>query len=78
MDRISTIAQPHRITLVDPMFQTIPLHELEKTIIQAAIVRHNYRMTDVARALQIGRSTLYRKIANLHLRTEPLQQQTSP
>lgn len=43
------------------------LSRLEKEIIQIAIKKYNGRMSEVARRLGIGRSTLYRKIADYNL-----------
>ena len=43
--------------------------ELELMIIRMAISRYNGRMTEVARRLGIGRSTLYRKLKDLGLAT---------
>lgn len=42
-----------------------PLREIESDIIRLAIGHYNGRMTQVARKLGLGRSTLYRKLAEL-------------
>ncbi|MAQ66651.1 MAG: sigma-54-dependent Fis family transcriptional regulator, partial [Sphingomonadaceae bacterium] len=42
-----------------------PLEEIEADIIRLAIGHYRGRMTEVARRLGIGRSTLYRKLAEL-------------
>ena len=39
-----------------------PLAEMEAEIITRALEHHDYRMSDIARRLGIGRSTLYRKL----------------
>ncbi len=44
-----------------------PLAELEADAIRLAIARYRGRMTEVARRLKIGRSTLYRKLKELGL-----------
>ncbi len=44
-----------------------PLDELEAEIIRFAIAHHDGRMSEVARRLKIGRSTLYRKLGELGL-----------
>ena len=44
-----------------------PLAELEAEIIRRALMHHNYRMSDIARKLGIGRSTLYRKLKEYDL-----------
>ena len=47
-----------------------PLEEIEAEAIRTAIARYHGRMTEVARRLKIGRSTLYRKLKDLGLETE--------
>jgi DNA-binding NtrC family response regulator len=47
-----------------------PLEELEAEAIRFAIARYDGRMTEVARRLKIGRSTLYRKLKELGLEAE--------
>jgi len=42
-----------------------PLEEIEADVIRLAIGHYRGRMTEVARRLGIGRSTLYRKLADL-------------
>src|SRR5215210_1611689 len=46
-----------------------PLEEIEADIIQLAIGHYRGRMTEVARRLGIGRSTLYRKLGELGIDT---------
>jgi DNA-binding NtrC family response regulator len=41
------------------------LEEIEADVIRLAIGHYSGRMTEVARRLGIGRSTLYRKLADL-------------
>jgi DNA-binding NtrC family response regulator len=43
------------------------LDEIEADVIRLAMERYGGRMTEVARRLQIGRSTLYRKVAELEI-----------
>jgi len=47
-----------------------PLSEIEADVIRLAIGRYKGRMTEVARRLKIGRSTLYRKLADLGIDEE--------
>jgi DNA-binding NtrC family response regulator len=47
-----------------------PLEELEAEIIRFAIAHYRGQMSEVARRLQIGRSTLYRKLDALQLADE--------
>jgi len=42
-----------------------PLEEIEADVIRLAIGHYRGRMTEVARRLGIGRSTLYRKLSDL-------------
>jgi DNA-binding NtrC family response regulator len=42
-----------------------PLEDIEADIIRLAIGHYRGRMTEVARRLGIGRSTLYRKLTDL-------------
>jgi DNA-binding NtrC family response regulator len=44
-----------------------PLEEIEADVIRLAIGHYRGRMTEVARRLGIGRSTLYRKLGELGL-----------
>jgi DNA-binding NtrC family response regulator len=46
-----------------------PLEEIESDIIRLAIGHYRGRMTEVARRLGIGRSTLYRKLGDLGIET---------
>jgi DNA-binding NtrC family response regulator len=43
------------------------LEELESEVIRFAIAHYRGQMSEVARRLQIGRSTLYRKLENIGL-----------
>ena len=53
------------ITLYDPDGNLRPLEEIEADVIRLAIGHYRGRMTEVARRLGIGRSTLYRKLGEL-------------
>jgi DNA-binding NtrC family response regulator len=48
-----------------------PLESMEAETIRFAIDRYRGRMTEVARRLRIGRSTLYRKLKDLGYDTGP-------
>ena len=50
-----------------------PLEEIEADIIRLAIGHYRGRMTEVARRLGIGRSTLYRKLGDLGIDTARLR-----
>ena len=62
-------SQPHRdgagITLFEQDGHVRQLAEIEADVIRLAIGHYRGRMTEVARRLGIGRSTLYRKLAEL-------------
>jgi DNA-binding NtrC family response regulator len=67
--RVRAISQPHRdgagITLFEGDGHVRQLAEIEADVIRLAIGHYRGRMTEVARRLGIGRSTLYRKLAEL-------------
>ena len=50
------------LPLVDAQGEVRPLEELEAEVIRFAISHYRGQMSEVARRLQIGRSTLYRKL----------------
>jgi DNA-binding NtrC family response regulator len=53
------------VTLFRPDGNMRPLEEIEADVIRLAIGHYRGRMTEVARRLGIGRSTLYRKLGEL-------------
>ena len=55
------------LPLTDASGQVRPLEELEADVIRFAISRYRGQMSEVARRLRIGRSTLYRKLDDLGL-----------
>ncbi|WP_327752192.1 sigma-54 dependent transcriptional regulator [Sphingobium sp. SJ10-10] len=67
--RLRAVPQPHReaagITLFEGDGHVRQLAEIEADVIRLAIGHYRGRMTEVARRLGIGRSTLYRKLAEL-------------
>lgn len=52
-----------------------PLSEIEAEVIRVALIHHRGNVVAVARALQISRSTLYRRLSELGIAVE--QHQTS-
>jgi DNA-binding NtrC family response regulator len=56
--------------------QVRPMEDLEAETIRFAIDRYRGRMTEVARRLRIGRSTLYRKLKELGFETGPENPET--
>ncbi len=55
------------LQLVDPTGEVRPLEEIENDLIRFAISHYRGQMSEVARRLRIGRSTLYRKLDVLGL-----------
>jgi DNA-binding NtrC family response regulator len=55
------------LRLTDEQGDTRPLDEIEKEVIRFAIAHYRGQMSEVARRLGIGRSTLYRKLEGLGL-----------
>jgi DNA-binding NtrC family response regulator len=64
-----TMASSH-LQLTDPHGDVRPLEDIEREVIRFAIAHYEEQMSEVARRLKIGRSTLYRKLEGLGL-TEP-------
>jgi DNA-binding NtrC family response regulator len=58
---------PATLRLTDPNGHVRPLEEIEREAIRFAIGHHRGQMSEVARRLKIGRSTLYRKLEGLGL-----------
>jgi DNA-binding NtrC family response regulator len=63
------IAGAPAVTLYTSEGHLRPLEEIEADIIRLAIGHYRGRMTEVARRLGIGRSTLYRKLGDLGIDT---------
>jgi DNA-binding NtrC family response regulator len=59
------------LALVDARGQVRPLEEIEREVLRFAISHYRGQMSEVARRLQIGRSTLYRKLDGLDLDDTP-------
>jgi DNA-binding NtrC family response regulator len=59
------------LALLDPHGDVRPLEELEYETIRFAIAHYRGQMSEVARRLRIGRSTLYRKLEHLGLDAQP-------
>ncbi len=58
------------LPLLDAAGEVRPLEELEAELIRYAITHYRGQMSEVARRLRIGRSTLYRKLEALGLNSE--------
>jgi DNA-binding NtrC family response regulator len=66
----SRVGSPYAIGATDASGHLRKLEELEAEIIRMAIERYRGRMSEVARRLGIGRSTLYRKLKELGLEND--------
>ena len=58
------------LPLIDQSGEVRPLEELETEVIRFAIAHYRGQMSEVARRLRIGRSTLYRKLDLLGFETD--------
>ena len=58
------------LCLVDGRGEVRPLEDIETEVIRFALAHYRGQMSEVARRLQIGRSTLYRKLESLGLEAE--------
>lgn len=56
--------------IFDKTGHVVSLDTLERMVIKAAMTRYHGRISEVARRLKIGRSTLYRKLVELEIDTE--------
>ncbi|HEY6024538.1 MAG TPA: helix-turn-helix domain-containing protein, partial [Pseudolabrys sp.] len=61
------IAAQHSLPLTDPRGDVRALDDIERDAIRFAISHYRGQMSEVARRLGIGRSTLYRKLEGLGL-----------
>ena len=63
-------ASADALALLDAAGDVRPLEDIEAELIRYAITHYRGQMSEVARRLKIGRSTLYRKLEALGLNTE--------
>jgi DNA-binding NtrC family response regulator len=66
------------LALLDADGEVRPLEELEAEMIRFAVAHYRGQMSEVARRLQIGRSTLYRKLDALGLQQRSSENDTTP
>jgi DNA-binding NtrC family response regulator len=64
---MTSVSSPYALMGVDAAGHMRKLEEIESEIIRMAISRYDGHMSEVARRLGIGRSTLYRKLKELGL-----------
>jgi DNA-binding NtrC family response regulator len=62
---------PGTVTMLDARGDVRPLEEIESEVIRFAIAHYRGQMSEVARRLHIGRSTLYRKLEQIGLADRP-------
>ena len=79
-DSPGTIAPylPAMLSLLDAQGEARPLDEVEAEVIRFAVNHYRGQMSEVARRLQIGRSTLYRKLDALGLGPRTTEQDSIP
>jgi DNA-binding NtrC family response regulator len=65
------------LALLDDNGDVRPLDDIEAEVIRFAITHHRGQMSEVARRLRIGRSTLYRKLDSLGLDNQLTDQTTN-
>jgi len=70
--------QPGVLPLFDGDGEVRPLDEIEAEVIRFAITHYRGQMSEVARRLHIGRSTLYRKLENLGFEGEKPDPEREP
>jgi DNA-binding NtrC family response regulator len=73
MGRPLTAMSGPSLRLTDAAGDARPLEDIEREVIRFAIAHYRGQMSEVARRLKIGRSTLYRKLEGLGLEIEPEQ-----
>jgi DNA-binding NtrC family response regulator len=66
------------LSLLDAQGEVRAIEELEAEVIRFAIAHYRGQMSEVARRLQIGRSTLYRKLDALGLQQRVTENDTDP
>ena len=60
----------HNTSIYDDDANVYSIEHIEKMMIKYAFIRYNGKMTEIAKRLKIGRSTLYRKVTELGLLEE--------
>ena len=61
------LRDPRKLDLIDDKGDVRPLAEIEEHVIRFAMDHYRNHMTEMARKLGIGRSTLYRKLKEMGL-----------
>jgi DNA-binding NtrC family response regulator len=63
-------SSPTAVSLLDAAGECRPLDEVERDVLRFAIAHYRGQMSEVARRLRIGRSTLYRKLDAINVNAE--------
>ena len=66
------------LAMLDAQDEVRPLEEMEAEVIRFAITHYRGQMSEVARRLHIGRSTLYRKLDQFGLSDKPRPERDEP
>ena len=74
----SAVGGPGILSLLDAHDEVRPLEDIETDAIRFAIAHYRGQMSEVARRLHIGRSTLYRKLDHLGLAERSDLEHTEP
>ncbi|GAA0525291.1 DNA-binding NtrC family response regulator [Rhizomicrobium palustre] len=69
---------PYAMSMTGPDGHMRRMEDMESEIIRTAIARYDGHMSEVARRLGIGRSTLYRKLKEFGLEPEEAQEEEKP
>lgn len=64
---VTAPADPHSVSLVGDKGEVKALADIEAEIIESALEYHDWKISKTARALNIGRSTLYRKMEEYNI-----------
>ena len=65
-----TLLMEYTLSGLDESGDIRPLQDVERDMIRFALKKYNGRMSEIARRLGLGRSTLYRKVTELNLEGE--------
>jgi DNA-binding NtrC family response regulator len=68
---ISPLPAADSLSMLTASGEVRPLEEIENEIIRFAISHYRGQMSEVARRLKIGRSTLYRKLDEAYTDNQP-------
>jgi transcriptional regulator of acetoin/glycerol metabolism len=73
MEKLKADDAISRIALFNDEGQFRSLDDVERTVLTIALRRYRGNASDIARALQIGRTTLYRRLAHHGISLQPFR-----